>query len=136
MKTSIILSQEDLAQLRALLKHECAGPWPTHSQAEPLAAILKAAAKSATPEPPGDHAGLGDRVTLVCPVDFRDTYQFTVVMPHEADIDQDLVSVNLPISQAALGHKTGADVSWVTPGGVREMRIVAIEKAGRAMMAG
>lgn len=136
MKTSIILSQEDLAQLRALLKHECPGPWPSTSQAAPLAAIIKAAAHSSTPESPEDHAGLGDHVTLASPQDLDDTYDFTIVMPHEEDIDKDLVSVNLPISQAALGRKMGDDVSWATLDGVREMRIVAIEKCGRVLMTG
>jgi transcription elongation GreA/GreB family factor len=34
----------------------------------------------------------------------------------------------MPIALAVLGHRVGETVSWVTPRGIREMRILAVRK--------
>lgn len=72
--------------------------------------------------------GLYDRVTLVSPVDSRDWYKLEIVMPLEADVDEDRISVLAPVSLAVLGRKDGERVSWLTPAGPRTMNIIAVQK--------
>lgn len=50
-------------------------------------------------------------------------------MPHESDIDQDHISVCMPIATAVLGRPVGERVSWLTHAGLREMRIISVRKS-------
>jgi len=74
------------------------------------------------------HVSFFDEVTLVSPSDSRDYFKLTIVMPHQADVDSDLISISMPISLAVFGKKSGELVHWETPHGTREMRIVALNK--------
>ena len=82
------------------------------------------------------HAGLGDQIALVSTTDSRDFFSFQIVTPHEANLDLDKLPVTLPISLAVLGRRVNAVVSWETPRGTREMRIVAVKKCERYAIAG
>lgn len=82
------------------------------------------------------HAGLGDQIALVSVRDPGDFFSLQVVLPREANVDLDRISVILPISLAVLGRPSGEVVSWDTSHGIREMRIVAIRKCARQAMAG
>ncbi len=50
-------------------------------------------------------------------------------MPQESDVDQDLISVCMPVAIAVLGRPVGGRVSWHTPAGLREMRIISVMKS-------
>ena len=71
---------------------------------------------------------LGDRVTLVSPLDSRDWYEPEIVMPGEADLDQDLISILTPMGFAILGRRIGDRASWETPIGTREMTITSVRR--------
>lgn len=135
MNALIALSVEDHACLRQLLDHECPRPWPDPAQAAALAAVLDAARVTADPETLQDRAGLGDRVSLVCTSDPRDTFHPRIVLPCDANVDLDRIPVILPISLAVLGRRNGETVSWETAIGTRTMRIVAVEKQMGPVMA-
>lgn len=51
----------------------------------------------------------------------RQTY--TIVYPHEADIDRGYLSVLAPISTALLGYRVGDEVTWEVPAGQRHYHI-------------
>jgi regulator of nucleoside diphosphate kinase len=82
----------------------------------------------------GDHAelecrvALGDRITLVSPLESRDWYKPGIVMPDEVDLDDDLISVLTPVGLAVLGRRIGDRVSWETPAGTRDMTITSLRK--------
>ena len=133
MKKSIILSAEDQRQLRDVLEHKAAGHKPTEEEQEALGAILSAATEPSSDEEAASWVGLGDLISLVSPKDSSDYFNLRIVLPAEASPDDDLVSVLFPISLAAIGRRSGENVSWETPRGVREMRIVAVSKAERIL---
>lgn len=69
-----------------------------------------------------------DRVTLLSTVEFtilntdtRKTY--TLVSPHEMNLQEGKISFKSPIGQALMGSKAGDIVDAVTPSGVLKLRI-------------
>ncbi len=136
MNPSIILRGDDHARLQSLLNHDCHGPWPDPDQAAVLGSILEVARVTEEDSALDAHAGLGDQIALVSTTDSRDFFSFQIVTPHEANLDLDKLPVTLPISLAVLGRRVNAVVSWETPRGTREMRIVAVKKCERYAIAG
>ena len=72
--------------------------------------------------------GIADRLTLVSPADSRDWYKPEIVLPVEADLDADKISVLTPVALAVLGRRIGDRVSWETPASQRTMTITAVQK--------
>ena len=69
-----------------------------------------------------------DRVTLLSKVEFTNLktnarMTYTIVSPHEMDLQQGKISLKSPIGQALMGHKAGDIVDAVTPSGVLKLRI-------------
>ncbi len=131
MKSHIVINRADHAHLESLLHGSIPPPLPDPDQRMLLRALLE----SATILRDGHsrekrHAGFHDRITLVSPKDSRDFYKFSIVLPREADIDAEHISVLTPLCLAVLGRACGQMVTWETPAGTREMRIIAIDKAG------
>lgn len=52
---------------------------------------------------------------------------YQVVFPRDADADKNMISVLAPIGTALLGYEVGSEVEWITPGGVRHLRVEAVE---------
>lgn len=49
-----------------------------------------------------------------------------VVYPRDADMSRGWVSVLAPLGSALLGLRTGQEIEWQMPGGVRRVRVVAV----------
>jgi transcription elongation GreA/GreB family factor len=128
MNMSFYLSEADQQCLRSIVKSDTYYPKPTFEQKSAIEKILSKAAKSSINEDPQSHVGFNDRVSLVSQLDSRDYFNLRIVMPEDADADQDLISVLLPVSLALIGRRCGENVSWEGPQGKREMRIVAVTK--------
>jgi regulator of nucleoside diphosphate kinase len=54
---------------------------------------------------------------------------FTLVYPHEADVDNDRISVLAPIGMALLGYRVRDVVKWRVPQGTRRFEIVKVSQA-------
>lgn len=127
MNTFPILSEADHSRLISILEKQTV-PCLDAQQHRILSEWLADARVTA------DHASLArcvaldDYVTLVSPVDSRDWYKLAVVLPEDAEVDEDRVPVLASVSMAVLGRESGARVLWETPCGTREMTIVAIRK--------
>ncbi len=131
MKSQIVITRADHAHLDSLLHGTIPPPLPDPDQQLQLRDLLAAATIVRDGHDRGNrHAGFHDRVTLVSPKDSRDFYKFSIVLPRESDIDAEHISVLTPLCLAVLGRACGQSVTWETPAGTREMRIIAIEKAG------
>lgn len=52
---------------------------------------------------------------------------YQVVFPRDADAERNRISVLAPIGTALLGYDVGTEVEWTTPGGIRHLRIEAVE---------
>lgn len=69
-----------------------------------------------------------DIVTLNSHVEFEDVATgeveaYTLTMPERADVEQKRLSILAPIGTALIGFRQGDEVSWSTPGGVRQLKI-------------
>ncbi len=126
MKTNLLLLEADHARLLDLLNEGM--PRPTGEAREALAALLAQAKVTARIEEADDRVGLHDRITLISPLDPEDWIEFEVVLPTEADVDADRISVLAPISLAVLGRRSGDPVAWEAPGGLRKLVISAVRK--------
>ncbi len=74
------------------------------------------------------------RAQVGCRVQYRDEVvdevEQVVIVPHaEADFMSGRISADSPLAQALLGHGIGDPVSARTPGGIRVLRIMAVERA-------
>jgi regulator of nucleoside diphosphate kinase len=129
MRSSILLSTTDKKRLEDLFSHQVPGvPPPTQEQAEVIRALLDAATLSDDEEALEGFVGFHDTVTLVSPRDPRDSYRFSIVVPAEADLEEDRIPVVMPLALAVLGRRCGDDVHWLTPRCLREMQIAAVHK--------
>jgi regulator of nucleoside diphosphate kinase len=74
-----------------------------------------------------------DVVTMGSTIWFRDlgtdeVEQYTLVLPSEADVMHDRISVLAPIGTALLGYRLGDIVEWRVPSGKRRMEIVKVNQ--------
>jgi regulator of nucleoside diphosphate kinase len=74
---------------------------------------------------PTDVVAMHSTVRLV-DLDTDGEHVYTVVYPHEANVDRGRISVLAPIGTAVLGYRTGDVVEWEVPGGRRRFRIEAV----------
>jgi transcription elongation factor GreA len=67
--------------------------------------------------------GLG--ATVVVRDEFGDS-EYTIVVPAEADIARQRISLDSPLGAAISGHRAGDEVSVDSPGGIRQIAIVHV----------
>ncbi|WP_425613466.1 nucleoside diphosphate kinase regulator [Anatilimnocola sp. NA78] len=78
-----------------------------------------------------------DVVTMGSTIWFRDletdeVEQYTLVIPAEADVMRDRISILAPIGTALLGYRLGDVVEWRVPSGKRRMEIVKVNQRRHA----
>ncbi|MES2474965.1 MAG: GreA/GreB family elongation factor [Verrucomicrobiota bacterium] len=127
MNSFLYLSNGDLQRLQSILDHLAPGPWPNQDQSAALREVIARAAKARDPEA-HPCVGLLDEISLISSTDAEDRYDFSIVMPADANTDEDRLSVLQSVSLAVLGRRVGDLVSWECPRGVREMRIAKVKK--------
>lgn len=69
---------------------------------------------------------MNSRVAII-DQDTSERMTFTLVFPQDADADADKISVLSPIGSAVLGYKTGDEVRWAVPAGIRRFTIAKVE---------
>ena len=72
-------------------------------------------------------------VTLLSKVEFTDLntgarMTWTIVSPHEMDLQQGKISLKSPVGQALMGHKVGDEVSAQVPAGTFRFKIEKISR--------
>lgn len=55
-------------------------------------------------------------------------FTFQIVLPSEADMKKNKISVFAPIGVALLGYRTGAMVQWEMPNGLKTFEILNVEQ--------
>jgi regulator of nucleoside diphosphate kinase len=130
----IFIAEEDRARLDALIRRALDG------QVHPLAnlAALAGELRRAQVVPRADIPA--DVVTMHSKVRVRDLESgeeetYTLVYPHEADIEAAKLSVLAPVGTALLGYRTGDVVEWPVPAGVARLRIEGVASRPRAARA-
>jgi regulator of nucleoside diphosphate kinase len=61
-------------------------------------------------------------------------FVYEIVLPRDADISSNRISVLAPIGTALLGYAIGASVEWQVPSGTRRLRIMDVEHQSAAQL--
>lgn len=72
-----------------------------------------------------------DAITLNSSVEIEDIetkqkFTFKLVNPNEANMKYNKLSVFAPIGIALLGYRTGSDVQWEMPTGLKKFKVVSV----------
>lgn len=79
---------------------------------------------------PAGAVGLNSRVILE-DLDTHEREEYLLVLPAEADLERQRLSVLAPVGTALLGYSEGAEIEWPTPGGLRRLRLLQVTRADR-----
>ena len=121
----IYITLQDRQRLTFMLENALAGP---HRDAAFLKELARELAIAETVDPkavPADVVTMNSRV-VVQDVQTGETSEYTLVFPEQADVAQGRLSVVSPIGTAILGYAIGAQITWQTPGGPRQIRIAGL----------
>ncbi|MFC7338649.1 GreA/GreB family elongation factor [Haloferula chungangensis] len=136
MNHSIVLRTSLANRLKSLIDKPHQNPRIPAAQRQALEELLTSAHVVPDDELSSDRVDLNDEIRLLAPDDSNDSYSFSIVMPHNENIDDDLIAIGKPITLAVLGRSKGSLVSWETPVGHREMTITSVGKPDLAVSAG
>ena len=91
-----------------------------------IAEITRLLASSADPADPipADQAGPGSVVILRYADGTTDTVRIGIVVEEDAAV----VTPDSPLGHALLGSRTGQDITWPTPAGQRQARVVQVSQ--------
>lgn len=75
----------------------------------------------------------GKAIVLNSAVEIEETisgkkFHFQVVLPNEANIRENKISIFTPMGAAVLGYLEGSFVEWEMPNGVQKFRITRVEQ--------
>ena len=121
----IYITKQDRQRLTSMLDEALAGK---HRDAAFLKELARELTIAETVDPkavPADVVTMNSRV-VVQDAENGETSEYTLVFPEQADVAQGRLSVVSPIGTAILGYAKGAAITWQTPGGPRQIRIVDI----------
>lgn len=120
---SLSLSKSDFKLLKEHLEKSNMSPY----NKEKLQAELKAATIYAENELPTDVVCLKSEARIAN-VKTGKEFTFKLVMPEEANIKVQKVSVFAPIGIALFGYRTGDSINWEMPDGIQEFKILEVKK--------
>ena len=121
----IFITQHDRERLTFMLDEALAGQHRDAASLKELARELAIAETVDSKAVPADVVTMNSRV-VVKDVASGETSEYTLVFPEQADVAQGRLSVVSPIGTAILGYAKGDAITWQTPGGPRQIRIVDI----------
>lgn len=120
---SLSLSKSDFKLLKEHLEKSNMSAY----NKEKLQAELKAATIYAADELPSDVVCLKSEARIAN-VKTGKEFSFKLVMPEEANIKVQKVSVFAPIGIALFGYRTGDSINWEMPDGIQEFKILEVKR--------
>jgi regulator of nucleoside diphosphate kinase len=128
VESRIVVSRRDLLRLRALLGPHARAAANDRDHLFELEEEIDRATVVGAEALPTDVVALESTV-IVLDVQSGSHASYTLVLPAQADIAEGRVSVLAPLGTALLGCRVGDEVEQRTPGGVRRLRIRAVQQA-------
>ena len=122
---AICIAEHDMKQLRELLEEGRRGSGTVPEHLAGLAAELERGQVVPTDELPPDVITMNSRVRLI-DLDTGEETVYTLVLPEDADIDQNRISVLAPIGTGMLGYRAGDVFEWKVPGGKRRLKVAGV----------
>lgn len=120
---SLSLSKSDLKLLKEHLDKSNMSPY----NKEKLRQEIKEATIYSDDELPADVVCLKSEARIANTKSGKE-FTFKIVMPEEANIKAQKVSVFAPISIALFGYRTGDVINWEMPDGIQEFKILEVHK--------
>jgi len=120
---SLSLSKSDFKLLKEHLEKSNMSAY----NKEKLQAELKAATIYSEDELPSDVVCLKSEARIAN-VKTGKEFTFKLVMPEEANIKVQKVSVFAPIGIALFGYRTGDSINWEMPDGIQEFKILEVNR--------
>jgi regulator of nucleoside diphosphate kinase len=124
MRKRIVVTNSDIERLNQLL--EATSPQSDHAGRYALEQELDRAEIVTADEIAGNVVTMNSRVRLH-DLDRDVEFVCSIVFPAEANSDQNRISILAPLGTALLGYRAGQTVRFPAPGGLRTVRITAIE---------
>lgn len=122
----IFITELDAAKLRGLLA-AFATDRRDQGHLEELTLELERASLVEPQNLPRDVVTMHTRVQ-VADLTTGEHHELVLVFPGQADVAAQRVSVLAPIGTALLGYREGDEVEWLTPGGLRRLRIEKVRQ--------
>lgn len=122
---SIIITERDMVRLQQLID-SARLQWRDQTLLDRLEGELSRAKVMSGKRVSADVVTMNSRVR-VTDLDTGKECTYQIVFPRDANTSKNMISVLAPIGTALLGYKVGSKIEWETPGGVRRLRIDAIE---------
>lgn len=120
---SLALSKSDFKLLKEHLEKSDMSAY----NKEKLQAELKAATIYTEEELPSDVICLKSEARIAN-IKTGKEFTFKLVMPEEANIKVQKVSVFAPIGIALFGYRTGDSINWEMPDGIQEFKILEVKR--------
>jgi regulator of nucleoside diphosphate kinase len=121
MNRQIIITESDRKKLKSIIG-DGKGPARDRAEIKALQNELERASVVPPAEVPGDVITMYSRAVLQ-DLDTGEDMEFTLVFPHEADIDASKISILAPLGTAMLGYRVGDEFEWQVPGGNRRLKV-------------
>lgn len=121
--TQLIIQQKELDLLNTHLLHS---DLSEYNKTKLLEELRSARIVEQLPE---------DVVGLKSVVEIRDKvsgqkFTFQIVLPGDANVRNNKISVFAPIGIALLGYRTGTEIQWEMPSGIRSFLILSVRQQG------
>lgn len=131
---TIIIAEEDRARLDALIRRALDRPGEQIANLAALAGELRRARVVPRAQMPRDVAAMHSTVRLR-DLETGEEETYTLVYPHEANIEENRLSVLAPVGTALLGYRAGDVIEWPVPAGVTRFRVEEVRPPPRGVLA-
>jgi regulator of nucleoside diphosphate kinase len=127
-ESHIIVSDRDVSRLRGLLNARSDATFRDQGHLHQLRSELERALVLPAGELPVGIVTIDSEVRVV-DLDSGKRSVMTLVLPREAEVGEQRISVLAPLGTALLGFRAGDDVEWEMPGGTRRLHIEHVTQA-------
>jgi len=122
---TICITDYDLKRLKELLDVAKEFDYRGRDDLKDLEVELSRANLLASRDIPGNVITMNSKAVLI-DLDSGEEMTYTLVFPHDADIDQGNISILAPIGTAMFGYSVGDTFEWKVPAGLRRLKVKKI----------
>lgn len=135
MKTrDIVITEVDRAKLSELIALAARAPRHGLGDLQALQHELDRAKIVPSEEVPGDVITLNSRAELL-DLDTGERMEFTLVLPADANVDEERISVFAPLGTAMLGYGVNDKFEWLVPHGLRRFQVTNVSQTDALLSA-
>lgn len=119
-KNPVVITEEDYQLLKAYISDDI----PQENEMT-LSSELKRAVVVSKDAFPKHTIRINSKVSVL-DLDTNRVIEFTIVMPAQADMRDNKISILTPMAAAMIGFRKGEEVKWKVPAGLKRFRILDV----------